>query len=213
MLFKVASFVRIGSGGKGPPRREVIFSIAAASESESKAESQAADACFSNAISSGFGSGCRTGEGRLVSHDTLANEQICARDMSQALAEAFDLGRRLKTVILRRHFFRHLQEVVTDDGPGELRLRDQTVWRLRQQRTAVEEREKKKPVHGMHPINTRVARNRDKPRVPGHSAISNLGQIVAIQVHHLGPGRHEVFHELLLSRHMHRLPRSREAGV
>ena len=52
MLFSVASFVRIGSGGKGPPRRELIFSIAAASESESKAESQAVDDCFSNAISS-----------------------------------------------------------------------------------------------------------------------------------------------------------------
>jgi hypothetical protein len=41
MLFRVASFVRVGSGGKGAPRRELIFSIAAESESESKAASQA----------------------------------------------------------------------------------------------------------------------------------------------------------------------------
>ena len=52
MLFRVASFVRVGSGGNGPPRRELIFSIAIASESESKAKSQASDACLSNAISS-----------------------------------------------------------------------------------------------------------------------------------------------------------------
>jgi hypothetical protein len=54
MLFRVASFVRVASGGKGPPRREFIFSIVAASESESKVESHAADASFSNAISSGW---------------------------------------------------------------------------------------------------------------------------------------------------------------
>jgi len=34
-LRRVANFVRVGSGGKGPPRRELIFSIAAESESES----------------------------------------------------------------------------------------------------------------------------------------------------------------------------------
>lgn len=54
MLFRVASLVRVGSGGKGPPKCESIFSMAAASESESKAESQEADACFSSAISSGL---------------------------------------------------------------------------------------------------------------------------------------------------------------
>src|SRR5579871_5659889 len=64
MLFRVASLVRVGSGGKGPPRREGIFSRAAASESESKAESQAADDCLSSAISSGLEVAAGRVEGR-----------------------------------------------------------------------------------------------------------------------------------------------------
>src|SRR5207248_9639511 len=54
MLYSVESFVRIGSGGNGPPRRELILSIAVTSVKESNAALQAADASFSNAISSAF---------------------------------------------------------------------------------------------------------------------------------------------------------------
>jgi len=63
MLFRVASLVRVGSGGKGPPRRELIFSIAAASERESNAESQAVDACCSNAINSALEAAAEPGRG------------------------------------------------------------------------------------------------------------------------------------------------------
>ncbi len=118
MLFKVASFVRIGSGGNGPPRCELILSTAAASESESKAESQAVDARFSSAINSGLEVAAGRGKTRLMSHHSLTNEQIGARDMSHALAKALDLLRWLKRIILSGHLFRHLEEVVAHHAHG-----------------------------------------------------------------------------------------------
>src|SRR5579863_7303908 len=85
---------------------------------------------------------------RLSAHDPLAYEQICGGDMRDALPEALDLGRRLKAIVLCRHFFRHLEKVVTDNGPRELRLRHQRLWVLRGKQTATDECQEEQPAHG-----------------------------------------------------------------
>lgn len=97
MLFSVASFLRVGSGGKGSPGCRLIFSIAQIGE---RIESRiAGGGCQLQRDQFRFGNRCRTrARHRLLSHDSPANDQICAGHMA-ALSEGLDFRCRLKAIV------------------------------------------------------------------------------------------------------------------